>query len=166
MRKISALSFWLFIFFAIIAIEGYSTFGQTSAVVGKWDNGNVGLIQYQNQATGALRNGRSSYFAYKFLPNGSYEFVGLMEFNMYSCSTSYFNQVTGKYSIDGNTIELDPSRDFWRSTNSCAPSGNKEVMKTPTRKTVEFQRKADDYGNSLLCLTSSEGETCYRRSKD
>jgi len=165
-RKISSTSLWLAIFAILIVVEGYSAFGQSSEIVGSWKTGSVGSIQYQNQVTGQTRNGRSSIFTYKFLPNGSYEFVGLMEFNMYSCSTSYFNQVTGRYAINGNTIELDPSRDFWRSTNSCAPSGNKEVMKTPTRKTVEFQRKTDDYGNSLLCLTSSEGETCYRRSKD
>ena len=136
MRKFFALSFWLVVFLAINAFQG---FGQASEIVGKWDNGNVGLIQYQNQVTGAVRNGRSSYFAYKFLANGNYEFIGLMEFNMYNCTTSYFNQVTGKYTVDGNSISLNPNRDFWKSTNSCAASGNKEVNKTPTPKTVEFQ---------------------------
>lgn len=163
MRKFFALSFWLVVFLAINAFQG---FGQASEIVGKWDNGNVGLIQYQNQVTGAVRNGRSSYFAYKFLANGNYEFIGLMEFNMYNCTTSYFNQVTGKYTVDGNSISLNPNRDFWKSTNSCAASGNKEVNKTPTPKTVEFQRKTDDYGNQLLCLTSSDGETCYKKSKE
>jgi hypothetical protein len=162
MRKISAVSF-LIVFIAINTVQGFS---QSSQLIGKWESGNVGLIQYQNQVTGAIRNGRSSYFAYKFLANGNYEFVGLMEFNMYNCTTSYFNQVTGKYSIDGSSISLDPSRDFWRSTNSCAASGNKEVTKTPTRKTLEFQGKTDDYGNRLLCLTSSEGETCYKQAKN
>ena len=163
MRKFFALSFWLVVFVAINAFQG---FGQASEIVGKWDNGNVGLIQYQNQVTGAVRNGRSSYFAYKFLANGNYEFIGLMEFNMYNCTTSYFNQVTGKYAVEGNSISLNPNRDFWKSTNSCAASGNKEVNKTPTPKTVEFQRKTDDYGNQLLCLTSSDGETCYKKSKE
>ena len=163
MRKFFALSFWLVVFVAINAFQG---FGQASEIVGKWDNGNVGLIQYQNQVTGAVRNGRSSYFAYKFLANGNYEFIGLMEFNMYNCTTSYFNQVTGKYTVDGNSISLNPNRDFWKSTNSCAASGNKEVNKTPTPKTVEFQRKTDDYGNQLLCLTSTDGETCYKKSKE
>lgn len=163
MRNISAFSFWLLVFVAVNTIQG---FGQASAVVGKWENGNVGLLQYQNQVTGAIRSGRSSYFGYKFLPSDNYEFVGLMEFNIYNCATSYFNQLTGKYSIDGSTISRDPNRDFWKSSNSCAASGNKEVTKTPTPKTVEFQRKTDEYGKTLLCLTGSEGETCYQRSKD
>jgi hypothetical protein len=163
MRKISPISLWLIVFIAINTIDG---FGQASQIVGKWEDGNVGLIQYQNQVTGATRNGRSSYFAYKFLANGNYEFVGLMEFNMYNCTTSYFNQVNGKYTIDGATIDLNPTRDFWKSTNSCAASGNKEVTKTPTRTSLEFVRKTDDYGNRLLCLTSSEGETCYKQAKE
>lgn len=153
------------IIFSLLALTFITqAFSQTSQLVGNWENGNVGLIQYQNQTTGAIRNGRSSYFSYKFLANGNYEFVGLMEFNMYNCTTSYFNQVGGKYTVDGNEISLNPSRDLWKSTNSCAASGNKEVTKTPTPKTVEFQRKTDDYGNQLLCLTSAEGETCYKRS--
>lgn len=147
-----------------VLVFASASFSQTSQLIGNWENGNVGLIQYQNQVTGAVRNGRSSYFGYKFLANGNYEFMGLMEFNMYNCTTSYFNQVTGKYTVAGNEISLNPSRDFWKSTNSCAASGNKEITKTPTPKTVEFQRKTDDYGNQLLCLTSSEGETCYKRS--
>jgi hypothetical protein len=162
MRK-STLLFWLIVFITINVIQG---FGQSSQVVGQWETGNVGLLQYKNQVTGAVRNGRSSYFAYKFLANGSYEFVGLMEFNMYNCTTSYFNQVNGKYSIDGGTISLDPSRDWWKSTNSCAASGNKEIAKTPTKSRLEFQPKTDEYGNRLLCLTGPEGETCYQRSKD
>src|ERR1051325_7270625 len=122
MKKISAVSFWLFVFVAIVSIEGYSAFGQSSAIFGKWETGSVGSVQYQNQVTGATKNGRSSLFQYKFLANGNYEFIGLMEFNMYSCTTSYFNQVTGKYSVSGNTIDLNPSRDYWKSTNSCAAS--------------------------------------------
>jgi len=163
MRKISAISFWLVVFVALNVIQG---FGQSSQVVGKWENGNVGLVQYQNQVTGAVRNGRSSFFAYKFLANGNYEFIGLMEFNMYNCTTSYFNQVTGKYTVEGSSIGLNPNRDFWKSTNSCAASGNKEVLKTPTAKTVEFRRKIDEQGRTLLCLTSTEGETCYQQAKE
>jgi hypothetical protein len=32
MKKISSVSFWLFIFFALIAIQTYSTFGQSMSV--------------------------------------------------------------------------------------------------------------------------------------
>jgi hypothetical protein len=165
MRKISSTAFWLAIFGILIAVQAYSTFAQSSEIVGSWKDGSVGSIQYQNQVTGATRSGRAHIFTYKFLPNGNYEFVGYMELNMYHCTTTLFNQITGKYSVDGSTISLAPARDYWKNTNSCAPNSNKEQTKTPTPKALEFQTKTDDYGNDLLCLSDGATETCYRREK-
>src|SRR5438128_2324124 len=99
-KKLSSVSFWVFIFVAIIVIQAYSTFAQNREIVGSWKTASVGTVQYQNQVTGATRNGRSHIFTYKFLPNGSYEFIGYMEINMYSCTTTLFNQITGKYSVN------------------------------------------------------------------
>jgi len=103
---------------------------------------------------------------YKFLPNGSYSFTGYMEINMYGCSSTYYNEITGKYSVEGSTIELNPNRDFWKSTNSCAASGNKQTTKTPTPKTIEFQAKTDEYGKDLLCIRDGEADSCYQRDKN
>lgn len=144
MRKLSSTTIWLFVFFAIIAVQAYSTFGQTSEITGYWKNGSVGTIQYQNRTTGATKPGRGSLFTYKFLANGNYEFIGYMETTMYNCTTTLFNQITGRYSVEGSTITLNPSRDSWKSSNSCAASGNKQQTKTPTPKTIEFQTKEDD----------------------
>ena len=166
MRKISSTAFWLAIFGMLIAVQAYSTFAQSSEIVGSWKNGSVGMIQYQNRVTGATKPGRGSLFWYKFLPNGNYEFVGYMEVSMYNCTTTLFNQITGKYSVDGSTISLEPTRDHWKNTNSCAASGNKEQNKTPTPKTLEYQTKTDEYGNEMLCLTDGTAETCYRREKE
>ena len=165
-KKLSSVTFWLFVFFSLIAVQAYSTFAQDVEIRGYWKTGSVGTIQYENRITGALKNGRGSIFTYKFLPNGSYEFVGYMEMNMYNCSNTLFNQITGRYTVDGSTIELNPSRDFWKSTNSCAASGNRQQTKTPTPKSVIFEMRSDDYGGQLLCLTEGGSETCYRKETD
>jgi len=165
MRKVSSTTLWLAIFGILIAVQAYSAFGQTAGIVGSWKDGSVGSVQYQNQVTGATRNGRSHVFTYKFLPNGNYEFVGYMELNNYGCASTLFNQITGKYSVDGSTIFLNPSRDFWRSGNSCAASGNKETTKAPVKKTLEFERKEDDYGRQILCIQDGEANTCYGKEK-
>ena len=166
MRKISSTAIWLAIFGILVAVQAYSTFAQSSDITGSWKNGSVGTIQYQNRVTGSTKPGRGSLFWYKFLPNGNYEFVGYMEVTMYNCTTTLFNQINGKYSVDGTTISLNPSRDFWKNTNSCAASGNKETTKTPTNKTLEFQTKTDEYGSDLICLSENGSETCYRREKE
>lgn len=166
LRKVSSTAIWLTIFLVIVAVQAYSAYGQSSEIAGYWKTGSVGSIQYQNRVTGATKSGRGSLFTYKFLPNGNYEFIGYMETTMYNCTTTLFNQITGKYSVNGSTISLNPSRDFWKNTNSCASSSNKQQTKTPTKKSLDFQTKEDEYGNELLCLSDGGSETCYRREKE
>lgn len=163
LKKVSSATLWLLVFMVILAVQAYSAFGQASEVVGSWKNGSVGMISYQNRTTGYTKPGRGSIFTYKFNPNGTYEFVGYMEVTMYNCTTTLFNNITGRYSVNGSTISLNPSRDFWKNTNSCAASGNKQQTKTPTRKSLEFRTKTDEYGSELLCLVDGGTETCYKR---
>jgi hypothetical protein len=145
----------------------FTAFGQDAGdVTGYWKTGSIGLLQYQNQTTGATKSNRGSLFTYKFLPNGSYEFIGYMESTMYNCTTTLFNEIKGKYTVDGSTISLSPSRDFWKSTNSCTASANKTQTKTPVKKSLEFRHKEDEYGKLFLCLTDGEAETCYRQEKE
>lgn len=165
-KKLSSVSFWLIVFAAIVAVQAYSAFSQTANITGYWKTGSVGSIQYQNQVTGSTKPGRSSIFWYKFFPNGNYEFVGYMELTMYNCTTTLFNEIKGKYTVDGDTIDLNPSRDFWKNGNSCAASGNKQQTKTPTRKSIEFRTTTDEYGSELLCLTDGGAETCYKRERE
>lgn len=165
MRKISSTTLWLLIFTALIAVQAYSAFGQTDSIVGNWKNGRVGTISYQNRVTGSTKPGRGSLFTYRFLANGTYEYIGYMEITMYNCTTTLFNQITGKYSVDGTTISLNPSRDFWKNTNSCAASGNKQQTKTPTKKSLEFETKTDESGADTLCLNDAGTESCFRREK-
>lgn len=165
LRKVSSATLWALIFVVMTAVQAYTAFGQSGALVGSWKNGSVGMISYQNRVTGSTRPGRGSIFTYKFNPNGTYEFVGYMEVTMYNCTTTLFNQITGRYTVDGSTVQLNPSRDFWKNTNSCAASGNKQTTKTPTRKSLQFERRTDDYGSQLLCLSENGSETCYRREQ-
>ena len=166
-RRVSSAAIWIAIFMVLVAVQAYSAFGQSkSDVLGYWKTGSVGSIGYQNQLTGAVKNGRGSLFTYKFLPNGTYEFIGYMEMNMYNCNNTLFNQISGRYSVAGNNIFLSPSRDLWKSTNSCAASGNKQQLKTPAKKVLEFQTKTNEYGQELLCISEGGGEeSCYRKEK-
>jgi hypothetical protein len=167
LRKISSTALWVAIFVVMVLVQVYSAVAQSNGeVVGYWKTGSVGSIGYQNQVTGAVKSGRGSIFSYKFLPNGNYEFIGYMEMNMYNCNNTLFNQITGKYSVAGNNIFLSPTRDFWKSTNSCAASGNKQQLKTPAKKVLEFQTKTNEYDQELLCISEGGGEeSCYRKEK-
>ncbi len=149
----------------IVAIVATPVLAQRDPVEGKWTNGSVGLISYQNRATGATRPGRGRYFAYDFKADGSYEFIGYMEVTIYNCTTTLFNEIKGKYKVSGSSIELSPSRDFWKNTNSCAASGNKERTQAPTKKELSYEIRQDEQGRGLLCIAEAEGETCYRKDE-
>jgi hypothetical protein len=166
MRKLSSTALWIAIFAVLLATQAFNAFGQDSDITGYWKTGNVGSIQYQNRVTGSTRPGRGSLFWYKFYANGTYEFVGYMETTMYNCTTTLFNEIKGRYSLDGSMISLNPTRDFWKNTNSCAASGNKETTKTPTKKSLQFEVRTDEYGKQLLCVNEGSGETCYRKEQE
>src|SRR5215217_401131 len=91
--------------------------------------------------------------------------LGIMVSTMFGCTTSLFNEINGRYMVDGTTIFLNPSRDFWKNTYSCFPNSNRSQTKEPTKKSLEFGFKKDQYGKDFICLTDAGVETCYRREK-
>jgi hypothetical protein len=85
---------------------------------------------------------------------------------MFGCTTGLFNEINGRYMVDGTTIFLNSSRDFWKNTYSCFPNSNKSQTKVPTEKALEFGFKTDQYGKSFICLSDAGVETCYSREKE
>lgn len=150
--------------FGIIVSQGVTASAQQS-VVGYWKTGGVGTINEVNTVTGQTKNRRGQMFSYTFAADGTYSFVGYMESTMFGCTTSLFNEISGRYLVDGTTIFLNPARDFWKNTYSCFPNSNKSQTKVPTKKSLEFSFKKDEYGKDFICLNDGSAETCYRREQ-
>ena len=150
--------------FGIIVSQGVTATAQNS-VVGYWQTGGLGMINEVNTVTRQTKNNRGQMFSYKFAADGTYTFVGYMESTMFGCTTSLFNEINGRYTIDGSTISLNPSRDFWKNMYSCFPNSNRSQTKIPTKKSLEFGFKTDQYGKEFICLSDAGVETCYRREK-
>lgn len=149
----------------IIVSQGVTASAQRS-VIGNWKTGGLGMINEVNTVTGSTKNRRGKTFSYTFAADGTYSFVGYMESTMFGCTTSLFNEVSGRYLVDGTTIFLNPSRDLWKNMYSCFPNSNRSELKTPTKKSVEFGFKTDEYGKEFICLNDAGVETCYRREKE
>lgn len=148
-----------------IIVSQAGTATAQKSVVGYWQTGGVGTINEVNTVTGQTKNRRGNLFSYKFAADGTYTFVGYMESTMFGCTTGLFNEINGRYLVDGTTIFLNPSRDFWRNTYSCFPNSNRSQAKDPTKKSLEFRFKTDQYGKDFICLNDAGVETCYRREK-
>lgn len=151
--------------FGIIVSQGVTATAQDS-VVGYWKTGGLGMINEVNTVTGQTKNNRGQMFSYKFAADGTYTFVGYMESTMFGCTTSLFNEINGRYTVDGSTIFLNPSRDFWKNMYSCFPNSNRSQTKIPTKKSLEFGFKKDQYGKNFICLSDADVETCYRHEKE
>lgn len=155
----------LFLFLSLFFIAGTAAAQNRSEIVGSWSDSSVGATSYRNQTTGALKNGRGSSFTYKFLAGGTFEYIGYMEVTTYNCTTTLFNHKTGKYTLDGATLTLKPVKDHWKSTNSCAPSSNKEQDKTPAAEELQWKIGRDDNGRTILILDKGKGEMKFRRDE-
>jgi len=155
----------LVLVFGIIVSQAVTASAQRS-VVGYWKTGGLGMINEVNTTTGQTKNRRGQMFSYNFAPDGTYTFHGYMESTVFGCTTSLFEEVTGRYLVDAGTIFLKPNRDVWTNSYSCFPNRNSSQEKpTPAEKSLGFGFKTDEYGKSFICLNDAGVETCYRSEK-
>ena len=134
------------------------------SIVGTWGNGNVSMLSEKNLATGQISSRGGSTFKYVFNSDGTFSFIGLMSSTMYGCTTDLFNDKRGRYEISGSNITFIPSKNYWKNTNSCSPSSNKEQNYTLERETYSYRTKVDEYGAALICLAKPrKEEACYQR---
>jgi hypothetical protein len=135
----------------------------SGSIVGSWDNGRVSMVTRQNTITGATTPGSGIRFEYQFTANGKFFFTGLATTTNYSCSDTLYNEKAGSYTLNGSTLTLNPTKNFWRKTSSCG--GGSERNYTLAKETYQFSTKTDEYGKQLICLANSNGESCYRRKE-
>jgi hypothetical protein len=135
------------------------------SIVGEWSNGYSSILSGYTPVYGpkTFTPGKSHVFKYVFHPDGRFEFTGLMQTTMYSCTTSIFQDKRGTYTIDGNRITLTKSKNFFRKTDSCSPSGNMERDYTLDPETYTLSVRRNDSGKDEVCLDSGNGEACYQR---
>ena len=135
------------------------------SIVGAWTNGYVSTLVSYTPVYGppSKTPGRSSSFKYVFHPNGTFEFTGLMQMTQYSCTTSYFQDKRGKYTINGSQITLNLTKNFWRQQDNCAASNNREINHKLDAETYTLSVRRNDRGKDEVCLDSGEGDACYER---
>lgn len=140
------------------------------SVVGSWGDGYDSIwfrLKPENNPGAPSTGGRSHMYAYRFHPDGAFEYVSLVQMTSYNCTTTYFNDKRGRYTIDGDRMTLKPSKNFWRQQNSCSAAGNREINHKLDPETFAFRVKRNDRGREALCFDGGEsGEACYERKVD
>ena len=157
------------IFLTSISIT--ASFAQVPAsLVGSWFEGSTSILQEKNTMTGAVASRYGSSIGYVFEADGSYRYAGLMKSTLYGCTTTLWNDQRGSVRVDGDVITLNPAKDYWMNTNSCAPSSNKEKYKPVQTKSYNFET-GEREGRMWLCIrevgkTAKEDIRCFPKSRD
>ena len=139
-----------------------------ASIVGTWGDGYDSLLLRrtpENNPGAPSTGGRSHMFEYKFHPDGTFEFAGIMQMTTYSCTTTYFNDKRGRYTISGDRLTLTLTKNFWRQQNSCSSAGNREINHKLDPEVYTFRVKRNDRGKEALCFDggSGNGEACYEK---
>lgn len=143
-----------------------AAFGQDvskSDLIGTWSNGGMSMIGERNTVTGSTTPSNGHTFKFVFAANGRFAYTGLLNSTQYGCTLGLFNDKQGSYSLDGDTLTLTLSKNFWRNTNSCSAAATKTRNYTLGDETYTVSTKTDEYGKAFICLTNDKGETCYRK---
>lgn len=138
---------------------------ESADIIGTWTNGRVSTIGEKNVYTGVVTNRGGTGFKYAFTADGRFEFTGYMESTMYGCTTIVFNDKRGSYKINGDTITLQPTKNYWKNEYSCSPKSNKEQNYTLKPETYTFRVRRNDYGKEEICLNNGKDDACYERKQ-
>jgi hypothetical protein len=137
------------------------------SVVGSWYDGYASMLSGYTPVRGpkSYTPGRSSAYQYVFHPNGTFEHTSLVQSTIYNCTTAWYNEKSGRYTISGDQITFSPTKNLWRQHNSCAPSSNKEINHKLDAETFTFSVRRDEYGADQFCFKVGDGEACYKRNE-
>lgn len=144
-------------------IEAVPSKSSNGSIVGTWDNGRVSTVNRQNTITGAITPGSGTRFEYQFTANGKFYFTGLATTTNYSCTDTLFNEKAGSYTLNGSTLTLNPTKNFWRKTSTCGAGSERNY--TLAKEVYQVSTKINEYNQELICLNSGKGDACYRRKQ-
>lgn len=139
------------------ADDSSSGVGGISSIVGQWVWARSGSSTYTQG--GAFVGSNGSRFTYKFQPNGTVEFTGIMNVMSGGCNQQVFQSRKGKVSLNGSTMTIKWSPGTFTRDFSC-DSANNYTKTVPAESETYQVRLKTDLGQNQLCL-SRKDETCY-----
>jgi Chaperone for protein-folding within the ER, fungal len=97
-----------------------------NAIVGSWNMGSASSTSYYNSVTGEWAAPSGGGISYTFNPDGSYEYIVLVQSSLFSCTTSFFSYATGNYIVQDTVLALTPTQHKSKSEDNCSSSSNYE----------------------------------------
>jgi hypothetical protein len=124
-------------------------------LLGSWlvtlDSSSVGYVD-PNSGSYAAPSGE--WMGYTFKPDGSYEKTFLIQSSLYNCTMKVFWYEAGSANYQGQVVSLNPSQYSMTSEDNCNAENNYEKNLPLEPSSVTWQFGTDDYGLTVLNLTS------------
>jgi hypothetical protein len=124
-------------------------------LLGSWivtlDSSSVGYVD-PNSGSYAAPSGE--WMGYTFKPDGSYEKTFLIQSSLYNCTMKVFWYEVGSASYQEQVVSLNPNSNSMTSEDNCNAENNYEKTLPLEPSSVTWQFGTDDYGLTVLNLTS------------
>jgi hypothetical protein len=92
-----------------------------------------------------------------FQPDGSYEKGFLMQSSLYNCTMTVFAYHTGKITVEGDKVVLNPKYGRMKSTDTCVSANNYEKPDELKTETMYWNTGKDEFGKDTLWLRYPDG---------
>lgn len=132
--------------------------GSLNSLVGKWERKTSGMSTYSN---GVYQGSSGNYESYTIYADGRVEYTSLIAVQNYGCRLEAFSQNKGRAAVSGSQLTMNLNAGTIRRDDSCSPSKNYTNPTKATNFSYEWKIETDEYGNSSLVLTESDGKVYY-----
>jgi hypothetical protein len=141
--------------FSLVGSSG-NAFAEEPQLVGKWRATHAAATQYRDSYSGAYAPTSGSSFAYEFLQDGTYRFSGLLQVTTYGCTSSVFQESSGRYRAQEGQISIEPAQGFVRSQTCGGQPSQKQADLAVHIYTFRLESQG---GAAVLVLNGTDGKT-------
>lgn len=126
-------------------------------LVGTWSSSRLSTINYRDRYTGRYAPPSGSIFTYKIAADGTFEFSGLLQSSLYSCTITIFRWQRGTLQADGDRLTLTSREGKSHYKDSCRASSEKEKrdVDPPATYRIRIETEGD---HKVLVMKKANGE--------
>jgi hypothetical protein len=134
-----------------------------SELAGKWYTGSSSSLAFLDRSTGISDAAGGNGASLEIKADGNFVKATVLKTGLYGCSVIAFGYQTGELKTSGHTLVFDGTENFISYKDSCNPQTNSEKNKPPLHYEYQYEQRTDDDGRTLLCLSNSKQEECFKR---
>ena len=126
-------------------------------LVGTWSSSRLSTIDYRDRFTGTHAPPSGSLFTYKIAADGTFEFSGLVQSSLYSCTITIFRWQRGTLEADGQRLALTSREGKLHYKDSCRVGSEKEkrVVDAPAAYRIGVETEG---AHEVLVMKKASGE--------